>query len=220
MLTGAQGDDMAGFLTPALVGIAAMITGISVVSAPGEAGVRPAGGPAAAKDDPGPAAAVSRRALAAAAARGVAPPPGAVARTAWTWPLGPLAPAVVRGFRIGPQNWSPGHRGVDLAAEAGRRVVAAGPGRVGFVGTIAGRGVVTVDHAGGLRTTYEPVTASVVTGDAVVAGQGLGTMQTAGSHCSAQVCLHWGLRNAVRYLDPLLLLRPVHPVLLPDPSLD
>jgi murein DD-endopeptidase MepM/ murein hydrolase activator NlpD len=216
---------MAALHAPVLVGVATMITGIVVVTATGGAGVRPTGGPAAASDIPGPAAAVSLRGLTAAlpgpvvAARApVAAPPAAAAagRKGWSWPLVPGAPTVVRTFRVGPQNWSPGHRGVDLAAEAGRRVVAAGPGRVGFVGVIAGRGVVTVDHAGGLRTTYEPVTATVAGGDLVVAGQTIGTLQADGSHCGARACLHWGLRNAVRYFDPLLLLRPPHPVLLPD----
>jgi murein DD-endopeptidase MepM/ murein hydrolase activator NlpD len=57
--------------------------------------------------------------------------------------------------------FGPGHRGVDLAAVAGAPVLAAGAGTVVFAGTVAGRGVVSVDHSGGLRTTYEPVLPTV-----------------------------------------------------------
>ncbi|CAL9609004.1 hypothetical protein SUDANB140_05599 [Streptomyces sp. enrichment culture] len=57
-----------------------------------------------------------------------------------------------------------------------------------------------------LRTTYEPVRASVRKGDRVGAGQVLGAVEPAGSHCSA--CLHWGLLRGDTYLDPLSLLPP------------
>src|SRR5690242_19929717 len=82
------------------------------------------------------------------------------------WPLDGT-PAVVRPFDPPPQPWLPGHRGVDLAAGAGAPVYAAGAGTVRFAGQVAGRGVVSVDHAGGLRTTYEPVTPAVAEGQAV-----------------------------------------------------
>src|SRR5262245_10388943 len=36
----------------------------------------------------------------------------------WIWPLSPR-PAVLRGFTLGPERWSRGHRGVDLAAREG-----------------------------------------------------------------------------------------------------
>jgi hypothetical protein len=58
-----------------------------------------------------------------------------------------------------------------------------------------------------LRTTYEPVRASVHQGDEVAAGEVIGTAQEAGSHCGT-LCLHWGLLSGRTYLDPLLLLPP------------
>jgi murein DD-endopeptidase MepM/ murein hydrolase activator NlpD len=64
---------------------------------------------------------------------------------------------------------------------------------------------VVVTHAGGLRTTYEPVVAAVSKGDQVVAGQVLGGLSAAGSHCLPAACLHWGLRRGETYLDPLAL---------------
>ena len=137
----------------------------------------------------------------------------AQARSGYRWPLAGR-PAVLRYFVVGPQRWSPGHRGVDLAAAVGDHVLAAGPGVVSFAGTVAGRGVVAVLHADGIRTTYEPVTATVSAGDPIETGTPLGLL-AAGGHCTAG-CLHWGALRGDTYLDPLsLLARPRPPVLLP-----
>jgi hypothetical protein len=57
-----------------------------------------------------------------------------------------------------------------------------------------------------LRTTYEPVEASVARGDEVAAGEALGAVEPTGSHCAG--CLHWGLLRGEVYLDPLSLLPP------------
>ena len=71
-------------------------------------------------------------------------------------------------------------------------------------------------HRGGLRTTYEPVSATASVGTAVTAGDPIGVLEAAGSHCAPSGCLHWGLRRGEVYLDPLLLVRrPDRPVLLP-----
>ena len=120
------------------------------------------------------------------------------------WPVS--SPHVVRGFDPPPEPWLAGHRGVDLAAPPGTPVLSAGPGRVVFVGQVAGRGVVSVDHANGSRTTYEPVTPAVRAGDALLAGQTLGTLSAGHPGCPAEACLHWGLRRGDAYLDPLALL--------------
>src|SRR3954451_12807165 len=76
-------------------------------------------------------------------------------------------PAVVRRFEPPPRPWLPGHRGVDLGGRPAEVVHAAGSGTVAFAGTVAGRGVVSVDHAGGLRTTYEPVHPLVAAGQGI-----------------------------------------------------
>ena len=73
------------------------------------------------------------------------------------WPLLP-APEVVAGFDPPATRWGAGHRGVDLAGAPGQPVRAALAGTVTFAGSLAGRGVVVVDH-GATRTTYEPVDA-------------------------------------------------------------
>ncbi|SCL30234.1 Peptidase family M23 [Micromonospora nigra] len=121
------------------------------------------------------------------------------------WPLDGV-PRPVRRFDPPPQPWLPGHRGVDLAAVPGATVRAAGAGIVLFAGPVAGRPVVTVGHADGLRTTYEPVRPTVRAGDTVPAGALLGELLAGHAGCPAPACLHWGLRRAADYLDPLVLL--------------
>ena len=111
----------------------------------------------------------------------------------------PVPGPVVRGFDPPAQDWLPGHRGVDLAAPVGSRVRAAASGRVSVAQVIAGRGVVTIVH-GGLRTTYEPVRASVRVGQRVDAGDVIGTGEA--GHCAAG-CLPFGLKRGDAYLDPL-----------------
>lgn len=68
----------------------------------------------------------------------------------WVWPIQPAH--LSSGFDRPPQNWLPGHRGVDLIATRGDQVFAAGSGVVTFAGLVAGKGVVVIKH-GAIRTT-------------------------------------------------------------------
>ncbi len=129
-----------------------------------------------------------------------------------TWPLRP-APEVVTRFDPPAERWGSGHRGVDLAGSIGEPVRAALDGRVGFVGSVAGVRVVVVHH-GSTRTTYQPVDASVSTGDHVAAGDVLGTLAWFGTHCLPRACLHWGWVRGEEYLDPLRLVDAPRPVRL------
>lgn len=139
----------------------------------------------------------------------------AQAGTGFDWPL--AAPhTVVRPFQAPPHAWSAGHRGVDLLGTAGQPVLAAGPGVVTFSGVIAGRGTVTVRHADGRRTTYEPLDVRAPAGRAVATGEPIGVLGSAGSHCAPRACLHWGLLvGPDDYRDPLSLLQVRQTVLLP-----
>jgi murein DD-endopeptidase MepM/ murein hydrolase activator NlpD len=101
--------------------------------------------------------------------------------------------------------WGPGHRGIDLAGTPGQSVLAVAPGTVAFTGSIAGIGIVVVQH-GSVRSTYQPVEAAVRVGDHVDAGTRIGTLATPGSHCLPAACLHLGARRGDTYLDPLSLL--------------
>ena len=144
---------------------------------------------------------------AAATSVGVTRPPSpAVTRgrgARWAWPLTPR-PRLLQAYRAPPQPWAPGHRGVDLAATSGQVVGAVDAGVVTHAGVIAGRGTVTVLHASGLRSTYEPVAASVARGDRLARGQPLGRV-TGASHCGG-ACLHLGALLARDYRDPWPLL--------------
>ncbi|MGA5705973.1 M23 family metallopeptidase [Streptomyces cellulosae] len=135
---------------------------------------------------------------------------GAVPAIGRTWPVG-VRPRVLRGWEPPASVYGPGHRGVDLAAATGTPVRAVADGRVSFAGRVAGKGVVSVELAGTgdppLRTTYEPVRASVEEGAEVRAGEVIGTVEAGGSHCTAP-CVHWGLLRGETYLDPLSLLPP------------
>lgn len=119
------------------------------------------------------------------------------------WPLQPR-PDVARGFDPPASLFGAGHRGVDLLGHAGQAVHTSLGGTVTYASNLAGRGVVVVDH-GGLRTTYEPVAATVAVGEVVGRGAVIGDLQRAGSHCFPRSCLHWGLRRGRDYLDPLVL---------------
>ena len=92
-------------------------------------------------------------------------------------------------------------------------------GKIAFAGRVAGRGVVSVELTGTgdppLRTTYEPVRATVGEGTAVAKGQVIGVMEADGPFHCAESCLHWGLRRGEDYLDPLTLLDVPEVRLLP-----
>ncbi len=125
----------------------------------------------------------------------------------------PVAGPVVTPYDPPEVRWGSGHRGVDIAAEPGATVVAAASGRISFSGMVAGRGVLVIDH-GTVRTTYEPVTATVAVGTQVAAGDPVARLE-AGHPCPAPACLHWGLRSGEEYLDPMLLIGPSQVRLLP-----
>ena len=147
----------------------------------------------------------------------------------------PMAGAlrVVRPFAAPATRYSAGHRGVDLASAPGGQVRAAGPGTVRFVGNVAGRGVVVVDHPGGISTEYEPLATgagvaavgaaagsrarpgiAVHAGQQVAGGAALGVVSGTHGACAPSGCLHWGARRGGDYFDPLTLLQPLGPLRL------
>lgn len=125
------------------------------------------------------------------------------------WPLRP-PPAVTRAFDAPSPDWQRGHRGVDLAGAPDQEVYAAGPGTVVFAGKLAGRPVVSVAHPGGLRTSYEPVEATVRVGQLVDSSTPLGRLVPGHVGCPTAACLHWGAMwgpaSRADYVDPLGLL--------------
>ena len=114
---------------------------------------------------------------------------------------------VVVAFDAPADQYGPGHRGVDLATEQRGPVLAAGRGTVRFTGLVAGRPLVVIAHQDGIVTEYEPVVASVHTGQEVVGGQTIGRLVGSHARCEAVSCLHWGARRGDAYIDPMSLLR-------------
>lgn len=132
---------------------------------------------------------------------------------AFIWPLAPPR-QVARPFEAPTSPYGPGHRGVDLTGPPGTPVVAAADGVVAFAGAVAGRGVVSIDHSGGLRTTYEPLEVLVTAGQPVTRGAVVGKLLPGHPGCE-EACLHWGVRRGTEYLDPLGLLARGRVRLLP-----
>ena len=153
--------------------------------------------------------------LAFALALGILPQGGSFSDPAattlnWVWPL--AASQLIRPFAAPVEMWGAGHRGIDLLARSDEPVNAVAAGRVVFVGSIAGRPVISILHQQGalsIRSTYEPVAATISAGDLVAAGQQIGLIAT-GGHCSER-CLHLGLKTSTAlgdtYLDPLSFLQ-------------
>ena len=121
----------------------------------------------------------------------------------WQWPL--EGHEVDRAFDLPDSPYGAGNRGVDLRGSVSEAVRSVAPGVVSYVGTINHVRIVVVNH-GTERSTYQPVAASVRVGDAVTAGQPIGTLLLAGSHCPGAACLHLGRKVGDAYLDPLALM--------------
>ena len=132
----------------------------------------------------------------------------------FTSPL-PTPLVVLQGFEPPAKPWLPGSRGVNLAAASAMPVLAAASGVVLYAGELAGRGVVSIDHGGAMRTTYEPVDPTVRQGEQVTRGEVIGYVSSAADHCGPPgSCLHWGAILAGSYVDPMKLLRQRPPVRL------
>ncbi|MDH4075971.1 MAG: M23 family metallopeptidase [Acidimicrobiia bacterium] len=116
--------------------------------------------------------------------------------------IAPVDAPVVDGFRAPPNPYGPGNRGLEYGVTAGQPVVAVAAGRVGFVGPVAGRRYVVVEHPGGVRSTYGPLASTaVVGGQQVAAGEGVGEAAP-GLLLTARL----GSGRTQRYIDPAPLL--------------
>ncbi len=107
------------------------------------------------------------------------------------------------------------HRGIDLETSAGDSVKAAGDGVVRWVGkTPRGEPVVSIEHFGGLISTYIPVEGSPGQGTQVSQGEVIGVLADTGEISSPIPHLHFSLYredggNEKQYLDPLDFLPPL-----------
>lgn len=130
--------------------------------------------------------------------------PQARAFSAWQLPLAHTQ--VVHEYLQPASDYSAGHRGVDLLTKAAEKVFAAADGEVTFAGRVVDRSVITIAHAGSLKTSYEPVCSTLAKGEKVAVGESIGSMCFGSgylSHCGVRTCLHFSLRTAAGYLSPL-----------------
>jgi murein DD-endopeptidase MepM/ murein hydrolase activator NlpD len=113
----------------------------------------------------------------------------------------PIPGPISRHFEPPPTQYSAGHRGIDFRAPIGTAVVAAAAGTVSFAGQVGGSLFVSIDHPGGLKTTYSFLSAVLVKkGQAVSQGQLLA--RSGPGAAGEDPNLHFGLRSGTDYLDP------------------
>lgn len=145
-----------------------------------------------------------RHYVAVAAALMVMMHAGTAWASAWVLPVSNGSP--VLGF--GVQYAGGTHRGVDIEAPAGAEIIAPAGGTVSFAGQVPADGggtcgAVTVELANGHRVSLLPLEGvCVAVGDAVSAGDALGSLPAVGDDSSAAPHLHVGLRSGELYLDP------------------
>jgi murein DD-endopeptidase MepM/ murein hydrolase activator NlpD len=120
----------------------------------------------------------------------------------WSWPVSG-AHALARPYIAPAGPYAPGHRGVDIRAPVGADVLAPADGIVHFAGFVVDRPVLSLEHADGALSSFEPVQTTLVVGDRVSRGQVIGTLLP--GHC-ASACLHLGARVDGEYVNPLLFL--------------
>lgn len=128
--------------------------------------------------------------------------PPAARLGAWSWPV-TGAHAIARPYVAPTGPYGAGHRGIDIRAPSGASVLAPADGVVHFAGFVVDRPVLSIEHADGALSSFEPVQTALVAGDRVRRGQVIGTLLP--GHC-ASACLHLGARVDGEYVSPLLFL--------------
>jgi murein DD-endopeptidase MepM/ murein hydrolase activator NlpD len=138
-------------------------------------------------------------------ARGPARPLALAAPTAGTWDW-PVVGPVIRGFDPPEDPYGSGHRGIDIAAALSTPIRAPEAGVVSFAGKVGGALYVTIDHGGGLQSTYSWLSAIAVRkGDVVARGATIGATGP-GHPNTSPPHLHLGVRLDGSYVDPLAFL--------------
>jgi murein DD-endopeptidase MepM/ murein hydrolase activator NlpD len=123
----------------------------------------------------------------------------------WSWPV---HGSVIRDYEPPETPYGVGHRGIDIAVAVGTTVRAPEGATVSFAGKVGGQLFVTLDHGGGLESTYSWLASTLVRkGDVVARGQAIATSGQ-GHPDSAVSHLHFGVKLDDAYVDPLDYLGP------------
>jgi murein DD-endopeptidase MepM/ murein hydrolase activator NlpD len=129
----------------------------------------------------------------------------------WHWPTDPPR-AIVRPFIAPATPYAAGHRGIDISTSTSV-VYAPADGIVHFAGVVVDRPVLSIEHSGGLISSFEPVATLLVPGTVVHRDEVIGELLA--GHCST-MCLHFGVRLDGQYVSPLKYLGGIpRSVLLP-----
>ncbi|WP_149085222.1 murein hydrolase activator EnvC family protein [Microbacterium sp. 1S1] len=136
----------------------------------------------------------------------LSPEVGSSAEGVWRWPLDGTR-RVSTAYRAPAHAYGPGHRGIDVTTTVGAAAVAPADGVVAFQGVVVDRPVLTIRHADGLVSTFEPLESSLRAGESVRQGQGIGRVSV-GGHASPG-SLHVGVRYDGTYINPMLLFEDV-----------
>jgi murein DD-endopeptidase MepM/ murein hydrolase activator NlpD len=118
----------------------------------------------------------------------------------------PVHGQVIRPYEEPANPFSAGHRGIDIAAPFGTVIRAPADGTVSFAGPVAGSLFISIDHAGGIRTSYSWVSAIAVKKDQAVATDDVIGRTGQGHPGSDGPHLHFSARLNGTYIDPMLLL--------------
>jgi murein DD-endopeptidase MepM/ murein hydrolase activator NlpD len=126
----------------------------------------------------------------------------------------PVEAPVVDGFRLPPEPWQAGNRGLTFDTSSGQPVRAVASGTVHFAGAIAGERYVSVDRPDGTRVTYSYLgSVAVAAGDAIDPGVVVGT--------AGLRPFQLGWREGPEYRDPTPLVGGAcparHAILVPVP---
>jgi murein DD-endopeptidase MepM/ murein hydrolase activator NlpD len=123
----------------------------------------------------------------------------------WLWPV---AGPVIRGYDPPDSPYGAGHRGIDIAAPVGTPVLAPADGVVSFAGPVGGNLFLTIDHAGGVQSTYSWLSSLLVRKGAVVRA-GMAVATTGWGHPGTSVPhVHLGVKLDGAYVDPMDYLGP------------
>ncbi|HUP74580.1 MAG TPA: M23 family metallopeptidase [Acidimicrobiales bacterium] len=115
----------------------------------------------------------------------------------------PVDAPISDSYRPPATSYGPGNRGIEYATRPGTAVGASAAGFVAFAGIIAYERYVSIDHEGGVRTTYSYLeTIEVVAGQRVARGDVVG---------EAGDLLHFGARRFGLYIDPASLFESTPP---------
>ena len=117
--------------------------------------------------------------------------------------VAPVVAPISDPYRPPTTPYGPGNRGIEYETRPGTPVRASADGVVAFAGVIAHERYVSIDHEGGIRTTY-----SYLASVEVVAGQPVAQGDIVGA---AGERLHFGARRFGQYIDPASLFDPPAP---------